>query len=165
MVASRNGQVYERPTKNQLQFSRSQLPVVRSQGQLRVQGTKDVVLAWKKRLSKARIRTELEISRSGPRIGKTNQKVKIRRKRKDTCSSGRFGGSVGVTEVILAVRGEGAIGSVRRLEALADLVSRLEVLTLLSRGSGHVLILLPRTLLVLNPLLLPRTRSRTLKQT
>jgi hypothetical protein len=116
-------------------------------------------------LSKARIRTELGISRSGPQIGKTNQKLKIRRKQKDTCSSGRFGRSVGVTEDILAVRGEGAIGRVRRLEGLADLVRRLEVLTLLSRGRGQLLTLLLLTLLVLTPLLLLRTRLRTLKQT
>ena len=105
------------------------------------------------------------ISRSGPQIGKINQKSEIQREQKDTCSSGRFGRSVGVTEDILAVRGEGAIGSVRRLEGLADLVRRLEDLTLLSRRKGQLLTLLLLTLLVLTPLLLLRTRLRTLKQT
>ena len=71
-----------------------------------------------------------------------------------------FGGSIGAPKVILAVRGGGALGGVRRLDARVDLVSRLE-----ARGSGHVLILKPRTLLIVNPLLRLRTRSRTLKQT
>ena len=70
------------------------------------------------------------------------------------------GGSIGAPKVILAVRGGGALGGVRRLDARVDLVSRLE-----ARGSGHVLILRPRTLLVVNPLLRLRTRARTLNQT
>ena len=97
------------------------------------------------------------ISRSGPQIGKINQKLEIRREQKDTCSSGRFGRSVGVTEDILAVRGEGAIGHVRRLE---DLVRRREDLVLLSRERGLLL-----TLLLLTLLTLLLTRLRTLKQT
>ena len=105
----------------------------------------------KRRLSKARIRTELGISRPGPQIGKINQKLEIRREQKDTCSSGRVGRSIRITEDITVVRGEGAIGEVRRLE---DLVRRLEDIVLLS---------LERRLEGLIPLLL--TRLLTLKQT
>ena len=91
------------------------------------------------------------ISRSGPQKGEINQKLEIRREQKDTCSSGRFGRSIGVTEDIIAVRGEGAIGEVRRLE---DLVRRLEDIVLLS---------LERRLEGLIPLIL--TLTLTLKQT